>query len=148
MFMAGQSYPTKIAPTAHVSELGETPKLVSGARVEETEIALLVSDTGRPGFPTANFKTFAVTSTATSLDQLTNNKDEPIFRRGIQLLANSSNTKDIVIGGADVAASATVANINGLPLSAGASLFLEVTRLSEIYVDTESGTQYLHWIGY
>jgi hypothetical protein len=148
MFMAGQSYPTKIAPTAHVSELGETPKLVSGARVEETEIALLVSDTGRPGFPTANFKTFAVGTTATSLDQLTTNKDEPIFRRGIQLFAPSSNTADVVIGGADVAASATVANINGLPLPPGSSIFLEVTRLSEIYVDTTSATQYLHWIGY
>ena len=146
--MAGQSYPSRIAPTAHVSELGETPKLVSGARVEETEIALLVSDTGRPSFPTSNFKTLAVTSTATSLDQLTTNKDEPIFRRGIQLFAPATNTKDVVIGGADVAASATVANINGLPLPAGSSIFLEVTRLSEIYADTESGTQYLHWIGY
>jgi len=148
MSMAGQSYPSRIAPTAHVSELGETPKLVSGARVEETEIALLVSDTGRPSFPTTNFKTLAVTTTATSLDQLTTNKDEPIFRRGIQLSAPSTNTKNVVIGGADVTASATVANINGLPLAPGASIFLEVTRLSEIYVDTESGTQYLHWIGY
>ena len=42
MTMAGQSYPSKIAPTAHVSELGDTPKLVSGARAEETDVALLI----------------------------------------------------------------------------------------------------------
>ena len=108
----------------------------------------MVTDTGRPSFPTSNFKTLAVTSTATSLDQLTTNKEDVPLRRGIQLFAPSTNTKDVVIGGADVAASATVANINGLPLPAGSSLFIEVTRLSEIYVDTESGTQYLHWRGY
>lgn len=146
--MAGQSYPSKIAPTARVSELGDTPKLVSGARVEETDVALLVTDAGRPAFPTSNFKTFAVGTTATSLDQLTTNKDEPILRRGIQLFAPATNSADVVIGGADVAASATVANINGLPLPPGSSIFLEVTRLSEVYVDTTSATQYLHWIGY
>mgnify|MGYP001209609859 FL=1 len=146
--MAGQSYPSRIAPTAHVSELGDTPKLVSGARAGETDFALLVSDTGRSAFPTSNFKTFAVGTTATSLDQLTTNKDEPILRRGIQLFAPATNSADVVIGGADVAASATVANINGLPLPPGSSIFLEVTRLSEIYVDTTSATQYLHWIGY
>ena len=109
---------------------------------------LCSSDTGRSAFPTANFKTFAVGTTATSLDQLTTNKDEPILRRGIQLFAPATNSADVVIGGADVAASATVANINGLPLPPGSSIFLEVTRLSEIYVDTTSATQYLHWIGY
>lgn len=146
--MAGQTYPTRTLPSAQVAELGATPNELSGALAEVTDIALMVTDTGRPSFPTTNFKTLAVTSTATSLDQLTNNKEDVPLRRGIQLFAPATNTKDVVIGGADVAASATVANINGLPLPAGSSLFIEVTRLSEIFVDTESGTQYLHWLGY
>jgi hypothetical protein len=146
--MTGRSNPENTLPNVTVREIGMTPQTLSGVRVESNDIALMVSDTGRPSFPVANFKTFAITTTATSLDQLTTNKVDPILRRGIQLSAPSTNTKNVVIGGADVAASATVANINGLPLEPGASIFLEVTRLSEIYVDTESGTQYLHWIGY
>ena len=146
--MTGRSNPENTIPNVTVRELGMTPQSLSGTRVEFNDVALMVSDTGRPSFPVADFKTFAVTTTATSLDQLTTNKVDPILRRGVQLSAPSTNTKNVVIGGADVAASATVANINGLPLSPGASIFLEVTRLSEIYVDTESGTQYLHWIGY
>jgi len=146
--MTGRSNPENTLPNVTVREIGMTPQTLSGVRVESNDIALMVSDTGRPSFPVANFKTFAITTTATSLDQLTTNKVDPILRRGVQLSAPSTNTKNVVIGGADVAASATVANINGLPLEPGASIFLEVTRLSEIYVDTESGTQYLHWIGY
>lgn len=146
--MAGRSDPTNTHPNVTVRELGMDNKKLSGVRVGTNDIALLVSDTGRTSFPVADFKTFAVTTTATSLDQLYTDKLDPILRRGIQLSAPSTNTKNVVIGGSGVVASATVANINGMPLAPGASIFLEVTRLSEIYVDTESGTQYLHWIGY
>ena len=146
--MAGHSNPTETLPTVTVRELGNKPKLLSGVRSGVTDVALLVTDGGRPSFPVSDFKTFAVTTTATSLDQLYTNKLDPILRRGIQLFANPNNTADVVIGGSDVAANATVANINGLPLSPGASIFIEITRLSEIYVDTTANTQYLHWIGY
>lgn len=146
--MTGRSDPTNTHPNVTVRELGMDNKKLSGVRVGTNDIALLVSDTGRTSFPVADFKTFAVTTTATSLDQLYTDKLDPILRRGIQLSAPSTNTKNVVIGGSGVVASATVANINGMPLAPGASIFLEVTRLSEIYVDTESGTQYLHWIGY
>ena len=146
--MTGRSNPENTLPNVTVREIGMTPQTLSGVRVESNDVALLVSDAGRTSFPVADFKTFAVTTTATSLDQLYTDKLDPILRRGIQLSAPSTNTKNVVIGGSGVVASATVANINGMPLAPGASIFLEVTRLSEIYVDTESGTQYLHWIGY
>ena len=146
--MAGQTYPTRTLPSAQVAELGATPNELSGAVAEVTDIALMVTDTGRPSFPTSNFKTLAVTTTATSLDQLTNNKEDVPLRRGIQLFAPASNSADVVVGGSEVSANATVANINGLPLPPGSSIFIEVTRLSEIYVDTTSSTQYLHWLGY
>ena len=146
--MTGRSNPENTLPNVTVREIGMTPQSLSGARVGTNDIALLVSDAGRTSFPVADFKTFAVTTTATSLDQLYTNKLDPILRRGIQLFAPASNSADVVIGGSSVAASGTVANINGLPLPPGSSIFLEVTRLSEIYVDTTSSTQYLHWIGY
>jgi hypothetical protein len=146
--MAGHSNPTETLPTVTVRELGNQPKLLSGVRSGVNDVALLVTDGGRPSFPVSDFKTFAVTTTATSLDQLYTDKLDPILRRGIQLFANPNNTADVVIGGSSVAASGTVANINGLPLSPGASIFIEITRLSEIYVDTTANTQYLHWIGY
>ena len=146
--MTGRSNPENTIPNVTVRELGMTPQSLSGTRVEFNDVALMVSDTGRPSFPVADFKTFAVTTTATSLDQLYTNKLDPMLRRGIQLYANPSNTADVVIGGSGVVASGTVANINGLPLSPGASIFIEVTRLSEIFVDTTANTQYLHWIGY
>ena len=146
--MAGPSNPTHTLPAVTVRELGSTPKLVSGVRVETNDVAMLVSDAGRPSFPVSDFKTFAVTTTATSLDKLYTNNLDPVLRRGIQLYANPANTADVVIGGSGVVASGTVANINGLPLSPGGSIFIEVTRLSEIFVDTITNTQYLHWIGY
>ena len=146
--MAGHSNPTETLPTVTVRELGNQPKLLSGVRSGVNDVALLVTDGGRPSFPVSDFKTFAVTTTATSLDQLYTDKLDPILRRGIQLFANPNNTADVVIGGSSVAASGTVANISGLPLSPGASIFIEITRLSEIYVDTTANTQYLHWIGY
>ena len=146
--MTGRSNPENTLPNVTVREIGMTPQTLSGVRVESNDVALLVSDAGRTSFPVADFKTFAVTTTATSLDQLYTDKLDPILRRGIQLYANPSNTADVVIGGSSVAASGTVANINGLPLSPGASIFIEITSLSEIYVDTTSNTQYLHWIGY
>jgi len=146
--MTGRSNPENTLPNVTVREIGMTPQTLSGVRVESNDVALLVSDAGRTSFPVADFKTFAITTTATSLDQLYTDKLDPILRRGIQLYANPSNTADVVIGGSSVAASGTVANINGLPLSPGASIFIEITRLSEIYVDTTSNTQYLHWIGY
>ena len=146
--MAGHSNPTETLPTVTVRELVNQPKLLSGVRSGVNDVALLVTDGGRPSFPVSDFKTFAVTTTATSLDQLYTDKLDPILRRGIQLFANPNNTADVVIGGSSVAASGTVANINGLPLSPGASSFIEITRLSEIYVDTTANTQYLHRIGY
>ena len=146
--MAGRSNPTQTLPSVNVREMGGQPKMVSGVRVEAQEVAMLVSDAGRASFPVGDFKTFAITTTATSLDQLYTDKNDPLLRRGIQLFAPASNSADVVIGGSSVSASATVANINGLPLPPGSSIFLEVTRLSEIYVDTTSSTQYLHWIGY
>lgn len=146
--MTGQTNPSNTLPNVKVRTLGGVSHKLSGVTVGSNDIALLVSDAGRTSFPVGDFKTFAITTTATSLDQLYTDKNDPILRRGIQLFANPNNTADVVIGGSSVAASGTVANINGLPLSPGASIFIEITRLSEIYVDTTSNTQYLHWIGY
>ena len=146
--MAGPSEVTKSLTEVKVDALGSIPRAVSGVLAESTEISMLVSDTGRQKFAATSFSTLAITTTATSLAQLTTDKLDCVARRGIQLTANPNNTADIVIGGSDVAASGTVANINGMPLSPGASMFVEVIRLSSIFADTTTNTQYLHWLAY
>jgi len=146
--MAGQTHRTENSLSVKVDELGSVPRLVSGVLAEKNEISILVSDTGREKFATQDFKALAITTTATRLDQLTTTKLDVVARRGIQLTANSNNAADIVIGGSGVVASGTVANINGMPLSPGASIFIEVIRLSSIWADTTANTQYLHWLAY
>jgi hypothetical protein len=53
-----------------------------------------------------------------------------------------------VIGGTSVTASATASAIDGIPLAAGDTLFIEITKLSSLYAHTTANTQYLHWIAY
>ena len=64
--MTGRSNPENTLPNVTVRELGMTPKTLSGVTVESNDVALLVSDAGRTSFPVTDFKTFAVTTTATS----------------------------------------------------------------------------------
>ena len=146
--MAGQTHRTENSLTVKVDELGSIPRLVSGVLAEKNEISILVSDTGREKFATQDFKALAITTTATRLDRLTTSKLDVVARRGIHLYANSTNTADVVIGGSAIVAHAAAASINGMPLSPGASIFIEVTRLSSIWADTITNTQYLHWLAY
>ena len=146
--MAGQTQRTENALSVKVDELGSVPRLVSGVLAENSEVAILVSDTGREKFATQDFKALAITTTATRLDQLTTSKLDVVARRGIHLYANPANTADVVIGGSSVVAHSSPASVNGMPLSPGASLFIEVTRLSSIWADTVTNTQYVHWLAY
>ena len=146
--MAGQTHRTENSLSVKVDELGSVPRLVSGVLAEKNEISILVSDTGREKFATQDFKALAITTTATRLDQLTTNKLDVVARRGIHLYANPNNTADVVIGGSSIVAHASAASINGMPLSPGASIFIEVTRLSSIWADTITSTQYVHWLAY
>lgn len=147
-FMSGYSDPDASANIVRVSDAGNDLKVVSGVTVESTEVAMRVTDCGRSALPTQSFKALPVTTTAGTLASFNTDKDDLVCTRGIQLKASTGNSAIISIGGSDVVASATVANINGIPLAAGDTIFLEITHLSSLYAVAASGTQYLHWIAY
>jgi hypothetical protein len=121
---------------------------MTGVSVEETEVALRVSDCGRATLATESFGALTIGTTAGSLASFNTNNVDIICSRGIQLKAASGNSGTIVIGGSSVSYNGTAANINGLPLAAGESIFLEVTQLSSIYADASASNQVLHWIAY
>jgi len=141
--MAGANDPEPSATYVRVSD-SEDP--VHGVRVKQTETAMLVTDCGRQVLPTQSFGALAVTTTAQTLANL--NGADLSCARGIQLKAASTNTANISVGGSSVAASATASAVNGMPLAAGDTIFLEITQLSSLYADAATGTQYLHWIAY
>jgi len=146
--MTGTSDPDPSATFVRVSDAGNQKKIVSGVTVENTEVAMRVTDCGRTALPAQSFKALPITTTAGTLASFNTDNNDLTCTRGIQLKASTGNTAIITVGGSDVVASATVANINGIPLAAGDTIFLEITHLSSLYAVAASGTQYLHWIAY
>jgi hypothetical protein len=146
--MSGASDPDPSATFVRVSDAGNQKKIVSGVTVENTEVAMRVTDCGRTALPAQSFKALPITTTAGTLASFNTDNNDLTCTRGIQLKASTGNTAIITVGGSDVVASATVANINGIPLAAGDTIFLEITHLSSLYAVAASGTQYLHWIAY
>ena len=146
--MAGPTNPDLSTPYVRVTDRGNDTDPVDGVRVEGTSTALMITDCGSMGFAKTTCPALSVTSSAANLASLNTNKMDVIARRGIQLRADSNNTKDVVIGPIGVVASATPSSIVGMPLTAGSSIFIEVTQLSQIYAVAESGTQILHWLAY
>ena len=133
---------------ARLTEAGNAVKAVSGVVVDETEVALRVTDHGCDELASQSFGAISVGTTADSLADLTTNKVDVRAKRGIQFKAASGNSGVIVLGGSSVAYNATASNINGMPLAAGDTIFLEVTRLSAIHADASASGQVLHWIAY
>lgn len=146
--MSGASDPDPSATFVRVSDAGNQKKIVSGVTVENTEVAMRVTDCGRTALPTQSFKTLPITTTAGTLASFNTDNNDLTCTRGIQLKASTTNTAIISVGGSGVVASATIANINGIPLASGDTIFLEITHLSSLYAVAASGTQYLHWIAY
>jgi len=61
--------------------------------------------------------------------------------RGILIVADESNGAQIYVGG-----DAGVTNQNGMPISAGKGLFIEVADPSSLYVVTQAGSLTLSWM--
>lgn len=149
--MAGPTNPELSTPYVRNIDNKNQRSQIDGATAGVSGTALLTTDCGNRTFADTQgggCPALSVTSTSKTLAQLNANKTDVIARRGIQLRADSANTKDIVVGPTGATASATPANVNGIPLPAGTSIFLEVTQLSSIHAVTESGTQILHWLAY
>lgn len=138
----------KTSISVKVSDLNNQEKSVNGVSVGETEVALAVSDHGAADLASTSFNALSVGTTATNLAKLTTNKVDVRAKRGIQFKAASGNSGTIVLGGSSVSYNATASSINGIPLEAGDTIFLEVTRLSAIFADASASGQVLHWIAY
>lgn len=146
--MTGSTRPDSTSTYVRVAGVSNQQKPVSGTTLDGVEVAMKVIDCGLEELPTQSFNSLTVGTTATNLASLTTNKVDVRCSRGIQFKAASGNSGTIVIGGSSVAYNGTAANINGLPLEAGDTIFLEVTRLSAIFADASASSQVLHWIAY
>ena len=144
--MAGDTSPEATTIKVEVEDRGNKIESVDGTSVFETKTALLVSDCGRQRLPTQSFGAITVGTTAGALSKLLGT--EVTVSRGFQFKAASGNSGTIVIGGSSVAYNASAASINGMPLEAGNTIFLEVTQWSSLYADASASSQVLHWIGY
>ena len=112
-------------------------------------VALLVSDTGRRNFSAMNSShqtshpQLTLSTTATSLDLCTGLAGVvhvKTAKRGFQLRSDPTNTTNIHIGGRQVATD------NGMILEPGDAIFLEITRLNNIFAVAASGTPKLYWL--
>ena len=146
--MTGSNSPAASVNHVRLGSAGNKLKPVSGVTVESTETAMRVVDCGSDELASQTFGAISVGTTATNLASLTTDKVDVRARRGIQFKAASGNSGTIVLGGSSVSYNATASSINGMPLAAGDTIFLEVTRLSAIYADASASSQVLHWIAY
>jgi hypothetical protein len=124
---------------------------------------LRVFDTGVDSFPdlsgvggdlTEGFHALLVDkdASAKSLDALyqessANTVMVPIkAKRSITLLADTANTQLVMVGNSATAANTTAADRIGFPLSAGASITLEIIHGSQIFLDCVTADCLVYWI--
>lgn len=126
----------------------------------ETTGRLRVFDTGVDSFPSTEGLGFhaltvdAATSVAQSMTQLlakATASGSPFpqnfkAKRSITLYASTANSVSVYVGDNSTLANATEADCVGFPLAAGASLTLEITDLSKIFLDCVSSNCVVFWI--
>lgn len=81
----------------------------------------------------------AVTASATQLE--TGNSIHEV-RQGVQIISEGTNTAKIYLGASGVATTGA-----GFPLDPTGSLFLPIDATDSIWCISETGTQYLRFIG-
>lgn len=134
-------------------------KPVSGVETTEGQV-MLVNDVGREGFAAPSHPSVTVTGTATPFLQLiktaingantgwgmsagTDVPTDIVAKRGFLFKSDSANDGTIFIGTSAVSAGGSTF---GMPLAAGESLFVEVTRASSFYMDATDSSEKLHFL--
>ena len=112
---------------------------------QESQTSLLFTRMGRDNFASSTHPRMSVTSHTVSKPlPVICALDDVIAQTGFLITADSSNTVNAMIGGA------SVSSTNGIPLVAGQSIMLDITRMSRIYAiaaaDPSSGTCNLFWL--
>ena len=145
--MSGNLNLASMVPFVRLESSGAEKKL-TGYEHDEG-VALLVSDTGRRNFSAVNgshqtsHPQLTLSTTATSLDLCTGlagTAGLKTAKRGFQLRADPANASNIYFGGRQVATD------NGMVLEPGDAIFLEITRLNNIFAVAASGTPKLYWL--
>ncbi len=133
----------KSTPYVRVPSSGSKDAAVEGVENDEG-VGMLVSDVGRATLPIQSFPVLSVTTTANPANLLNTSQADVSAKRGFLFKADASNTGTVFFGGSSV--NAAGGSENGIPLSAGESMFIEITRLSALWVDASTGTQKIYWL--
>jgi len=144
------------------ASIDSAKKVQIGAEVKPGESTgrLRVFDTGVDSFPDTEgigFQALTVSasiSVGQSMAQLLAKKTaatKPFpqnfkAKRAVTLYADSANSVNVYIGDVNTLANATAADCVGFPLGPGASMTLEITDLSKIYLDCVSSDCVVFWI--
>ena len=116
---------------------------------------LRVFDTGVEDFPDTSglgFQAIAIDGTVTKSLASYWGKETGVFpqnfkaKRSITLLADGSNSIPVYVGDINTAANSTAADCVGFPLKADASITLEITDPSKIYLDATASCPVIYWI--
>jgi len=132
-------------------------KVPIGAEVTPGESSgkLRVFDSGVDDFPSTGSLGFAAvylnTANTRSLASLLGSESGAFpqnfkAKRSITLLADSANTAPVYVGDINTSANATGNAAIGFPLTAGASITLEITNPAKIYLDVHVTGQTIYWI--
>ena len=165
--MTGSGDKGKVAPQVTVNKGSNRRHQVGG--VDNSEgVAMLVADAGRTNFAAKLHPVLTVTTPATSLNDLvkaqfsnlsagaktalgmtdSDSSVSIVANRGFLLKALASNGNEIFLGTSHVKAAevTTSANAVGFQLEAGASIFIEITDGSNIYLDATDSDESLCWL--
>lgn len=121
----------------------------------ETTGKLRVFDSGVDDFPDTSglgFQAIAIDGTETKSLATYWGQETGVFpqnfkaKRSITLLADGSNSIPVYVGDANTAANSTAADCVGFPLKADASITLEITDPSRIFLDATASGPVIYWI--
>tara|TARA_B100001250_G_scaffold410447_1_gene436922 strand:- start:1154 stop:1660 length:507 start_codon:yes stop_codon:yes gene_type:complete len=166
--MTGSGDKGKVTPHVTLSK-GSNRKHQVGGSDNSEGVAMLVADSGRSNFAAPLHPVLQVTTTATSLNDLVKAQYANLTaaartalglydadgvpsitaNRGFLLKALATNGNEIFVGTSHVSAAditGAFAAAVGFQLEAGASIFIEITDASNIYLDATDSDESLCWL--
>ena len=146
--------------TARVFVSNRTPKeaipvVLVDAEHKQKYTAILSGGSGGGGTTTSSVTVTSLTDTVSSLDHGSNldidTTAEQITstsfttKRGVAIKADLDNSGTIYIGNSDVTAG-TIAATDGMPLSAGESIEIEIDNPNKLYAIASTNNQKVYWM--
>ena len=141
--------------TAPSTKTARTVPIGAEVTPGESTGKLRVFDSGVDDFPDTSglgFQAIAIDGTETKSLATYWGQETGVFpqnfkaKRSITLLADGSNSIPVYVGDINTAAHATGSSAVGFPLKADASITLEITDPSKIYLDATARGPVIYWI--